>query len=110
MVTLKRAFERDFAWEPGKYILLWTREDKLRQLLRTNTNGGTQSETATEQSAGDDNRVGDRHPAWDILIPRLNYREQLKISQQSRRLSNIVKNNAESKLRKYRRETEDKHM
>ena len=46
MVTLKRAFERDFAWEPGKYILLWTREDKLRQLLRTNTNGGTQSETA----------------------------------------------------------------
>ena len=102
MVTLKRAFERDFGWEPGKYFQLWAIED----MIRARTNG----ETATEQPAGGDNRVGDRHAAWDILIPRLNYREQLKISQQSRRLSDIVKNTAESKLRKHRRETEDKNM
>ena len=97
MVSLKRAFEAAYGDEHKKYFCP----------LRIEKSTNPYNYVAAEQP---DNGVGDKHPAWDILIPKLNYQCQLKMSQQSRRLTDIVKNNAESKLRKYRREIEDKNM
>jgi len=55
--------------------------------------------------------IGGDHPAWDIIIPKLDFKSQMKMSQQNQRLAEIVKLNAESKLRKYRRQIqEDKYM
>ena len=55
--------------------------------------------------------IGGDHPAWDIIIRKLDYKSQMKISQQNQRLADIVKRNAESDLRKFRRHIrEDKYM
>ena len=55
--------------------------------------------------------IGGDHPAWDIIISRLDFKSQMKMSQQNHKLAEIVKLNAESKLRKYRRQIqEDKYM
>ena len=55
--------------------------------------------------------IGGDHPAWDIIIPKLDFKSQMKMSQQNHHLAEIVKLNAESKLRKYRRQIqEDKYM
>ena len=54
---------------------------------------------------------GGDHPAWDIIIGRLDYASQMKLSQQNQNLAEIVEANAESKLRKFRRQIqEDKYM
>ena len=55
--------------------------------------------------------IGGDHPAWDIIIPKLDYESQKKMSQQNQRLADIVKINAESDLRKFKRHIrEDKYM
>ena len=55
--------------------------------------------------------IGGIHPAWDIIIPKLDSKSQMKISQLNQHLAEIVKMNAESKLRKYRRQIqENKYM
>ena len=55
--------------------------------------------------------IGGDHPAWDIIIGKLDFKSQMKMSQQNHHLAEIVKINAESKLRKYRRQIqEDKYM
>ena len=55
--------------------------------------------------------VGGDHLAWDIIIRKLDYRSQMKISQQNQRLASVVQMNAESEIRKYRRHIrEDKYM
>ena len=55
--------------------------------------------------------ISDDHPAWNIIIPKLDYKSQLKMSQQSQRLAQIVQRNAESDIRKFRREIqENKYM
>ena len=36
--------------------------------------------------------VGGDHPAWDIIIQKLDFKSQWKLSQQNQRLSEIVKN------------------
>ena len=46
--------------------------------------------------------VGGDHLAWQIIIPKLNYQSQLKMSHQNKNLEEIVKMNAESDLRKFR--------
>ena len=57
------------------------------------------------------NGVGGYHPSWDIIIGKLDYKCQMKLSQQNQHLAEIVKLNAESKLRIYRRHIqEDKFM
>ena len=49
--------------------------------------------------------------AWDILIRKLDYQTQMKISQQSHHLEEVVRLNAESELRKFQRHIrEDKYM
>ena len=55
--------------------------------------------------------VGGDHPAWDIIVQKLDYKSQWKISQQNQRLADIVKMNAESEIRKFKRHIrEDKYM
>ena len=39
--------------------------------------------------------VGCDHPAWDIIIRKLDFQSQMKISQQNQLLANIVAMNAE---------------
>ena len=57
------------------------------------------------------NGIGGDHPAWNIIIRKLDYKSQIKISQQNQRLADIVKINAESDLRKFKRHIrEDKYM
>ena len=55
--------------------------------------------------------VGGDHLAWDIIITKLDYQSQMKISQQNQRLAEAVTMNAESELRKLRRQIrENKYM
>ena len=57
------------------------------------------------------NGVGGDHLAWDIIIRKLDYKSQLKISQQNQRLAEVVHLNAESEIRKFQRHIrEDKYM
>ena len=54
--------------------------------------------------------VGGDHPAWDIIIRKLDYKSQMRLSWQNHRLADIVKTNAESDLRKLKRHIrEDKY-
>ena len=51
------------------------------------------------------------HPAWDIIIGKLDFQSQMKISQLNHRLVDAVNLNAESELRKFQRHIqEDKYM
>ena len=55
--------------------------------------------------------VGGGHLAWDIIISKLDYQSQMKLSQQNKLLEEIVKMNAESDLRTFRRHIrENKYM
>ena len=55
--------------------------------------------------------VGGGHLAWDIIISKLDYQSQMKLSQQNRRLADVVQMNAESEIRKFKRHIqEDKYM
>ena len=55
--------------------------------------------------------VDEGSPAWNILIRKLDFQTQLKISQQSQHLEEIVRMNAESEIRKFQRHIrEDKYM
>ena len=55
--------------------------------------------------------VDEDSPAWNILIRKLDFQTQLKISQQSQHLEEIVRMNAESEIRKFQRHIrEDKYM
>ena len=51
------------------------------------------------------------HPAWDIIIPKLDFQSQMKISQLNQRFADFVGLNAGSELRKFKRHIrEDKYM
>ena len=55
--------------------------------------------------------VGGDHLAWDIIITKLDYQSQMKISQQNQRLEDVVTMHAEYELRKLRRHIqENKYM
>ena len=55
--------------------------------------------------------VGGDHPAWDIIIGKLDFQSQMKLSQQNHRLADVVAMNAEHELRKFQRHIrEDKYM
>ena len=63
--------------------------------------------TFTRQTDG----VGGDNPSWDILIRKLDFQSQMKIYQQSQRLADVVNENAEHELRKFRRHIrDDKYM
>merc|ERR1712131_474678 len=68
-------------------------ERKLDQYNEKSKKTNEHSETSTG--------VGGDNVAWDILIPKLDFQSQMKISQQNQRLAEVVKINAEHKLRKF---------
>jgi len=49
----------------------------------------------------------DQSLAWDIIIPKLGFQSQMKISQQNQRLENLVQTNAENELRKFKCHIQD---
>ena len=49
----------------------------------------------------------DSHPAWNVIIPYLDFQTQMKISQQNKRLAEIVLFNAEFELKKFRRKMQE---
>ena len=51
--------------------------------------------------------VGGYHSGWNILIRKLDFRSQYKISQQNKWLVEMVKLNAEYHLEKFRRHIRD---
>ena len=49
--------------------------------------------------------------AWDIIIPKLDFQSQMKISQLNKHLADVVEANAEYQLGKFRRHiAADKYM
>ena len=49
--------------------------------------------------------------AWDIVIPKLDFQSQMKISQLNHRLADAVELNAEYELQKFKRHIrDDKYM
>ena len=55
--------------------------------------------------------VDEASSAWDILIRRLDFQTQLKLSQQNQHLAEVVRMNAESEIRKFQRHIrENKYM
>ena len=47
------------------------------------------------------------HPAWDIIITKLDFQIQMKIAQLNQRLADVVKNHAEYKLESFQRHIRD---
>ena len=43
------------------------------------------------------------HPAWDIIIPKLDFRSQMKMARMNQRLADMVQINADYELRKFQR-------
>ena len=55
--------------------------------------------------------VGDDHPAWDILIKKLDFQSQMKLWQQNQHLADVVETHAESELWKFQCQIrDDKYM
>ena len=81
------------------------RKNKLQHLKENKREKlGIESEEMPTGGRGDS-------PAWDIIIQKLDFQSQMKISQQNKHLAEVVKVNAESELRKFRRHIqEDKYM
>ena len=72
--------------------------------------GNKREKLVTESEEMPDGGRGDS-PAWDVIIQKLDFQSQMKISQQNKHLEEVVKANAESELRKFRRHIqEDKYM
>jgi hypothetical protein len=51
--------------------------------------------------------LDDDHPALDIIIPKLDFRSQMKMAQLNKRLAEVVQINAEYELRKFQRHIRD---
>ena len=50
---------------------------------------------------------GGDHPAWDIIIPKLDFQSQMKMAQMNQRLADMVQINADYELRKFQRRIRD---
>ena len=82
---------------------------------KNNQSNKTSKKTKNEISPAIDDRsidqiemaIGGDHSGWDILIGKLDFRSQFKISQQNKRLAEMVKLNAEYQLRVFRRRIRD---
>ena len=80
--------------------------EKSEKMKRKNENENSK-DTKRKKSL----QVGGNHLAWDIIIRKLDYQSQMKMSNQSRHLAEVVQRNADSDLRKFRRQIkENKYM
>ena len=70
-----------------------------------------ENESSTDRKRTKSLKVGGNHLAWDIIVRKLDCQSQMKMSQQNRYLSEVIQRNAESDLRKFRRQIkENKYM
>ena len=82
---------------------------------KNNQSNKTSKKTKNEISPAIDDRsidqiemaIGGDHSGWDILIGKLDFQSQFKISQQNKRLAEMVKLNADYQLRVFRRHIRD---
>ena len=80
-----------------------------------NPKNKTSKKTKSEETSASDDRsmepieptVGGDHSGWNILVGKLDFQSQFKISQQNKRLAEMVKSNAEYQLRVFRRRIRD---
>ena len=54
-----------------------------------------------------ENPVGSDHPAWNIIIQKLDFRSQYKISQLNKELADLVEAHAEYELQRFQRRIRD---
>ena len=85
-------------WRVIKLVKMMKRENEIENPQKTKREKMTQAVKTETESSG----VGGDHLAWDIIISRLDYKSQMKISHQNKRLAEVVLMNAESDLRKFR--------
>ena len=85
---------------------------KLRNIIFPNINDNRDRiGTFRKMTTGAPASVGGDNLAWDIIIPKLDFQSQMKISQLNQRLADFVGLNAESELRKFKRHIrENKYM
>ena len=113
---MKRTLEES---QRNKSIIIRNKQLEIQKLQKQIENLKDQLKTDAEilaekrllESKQRENPVGGSHPAWEIIVERLDFQSQWQLRQQNRRLADHVNLNAESKLRKYRRQIqEDKYM
>ena len=113
---MKRTLEES---QRNKLIVIRNKQSEIKRLQKQIENLKEQLKTDAEilaekrllESKQRENPVGATHSAWSVVIERLDFQSQWKIRQTNRRLADIVNLNAESKLRKYRRQIqENKYM
>ena len=113
---MKRTLEES---QRNKLIVIRNKQSEIKRLQKQIENLKEQLKTDAEilaekrllESKQRENPVGATHSAWSVVIERLDFLSQWKIRQTNRRLADIVNLNAESKLRKYRRQIqENKYM
>ena len=84
-----------------KLVKMMKRKNEIENPQKTKREKMTQAVNTETESNGAVG-VGGNHLAWDIIISRLDYQDQMKMSQQNKRLAEVVLMNAESDLRKFR--------
>ena len=88
-------------WRVIKLVQMMKRKNEIENSQETKREKMTQAVNTELESNGAEG-VGGDHLAWDIIISRLDYKSQMKMSQQNKRLAEVVLMNAESELRKFR--------
>ena len=86
-----------------------------RMKRKNNRSNKTSKKTKNEVSQAVDDcsidligvAIGGDHSGWNILIGKLDFRSQFKISQQNKRLAEMVKLNADYQLRVFQRQIRD---
>ena len=93
-----------------RWLMEQSVQDKINQRNQELENAAKEKERVEKLEWNKDG-VGGDHPAWDIIIGKVDFESQLKISQQNKRLADVVATHAEYELQKFRREIQaDKYM
>ena len=107
---IKRRRDQSPTYRMWDAINEWGRKEEIKKKNEELENAAKEKERVEKLEWNSDG-VGGDHPAWDIIIEKLDFHNQWKIAQQNKRLADVVATNAESQLRKFRRQIqEDKYM
>ena len=80
---------------------------KYRKNRKPNKAGIEKTQTSNASSQMIENPVDSDHLAWNILIQKLDFRSQYKISQLNKKLADLVEVQAEYQLKKFQRRIRD---
>ena len=105
-----RSPTRDWTARMRRWLMEQSIQDEINERNQKLENAAKEKERVEKLEWNKDG-VGGDHPAWDIIIGKVDFQSQLKISQQNKRLADVVASHAEYELRKFRREIQaDKYM